>query len=224
MSWLPCERPSEPHNPRLRASRQRCGRSSGCRWKASGGGPCDVGRAITRALRSIAALGFVAPLSPNSRVLREARGRAQSTAVCRVEASLISRPVYAVSRCTTHARVKRVLGADDDSATASQYRLRGPGHCLRAPRATEFLPNQGASMTRSRFKTFLAAAALPLTALALAAVASGAEASSAPHGTLATARIANGSTVEVRASSRRGRCRRQRCPPATARSNAGVAC
>jgi predicted lipoprotein with Yx(FWY)xxD motif len=95
---------------------------------------------------------------------------------------------------------KSLLGADDDSATASQYRLRGPSHRLRAPRATEFLPNQGASMTRSRFKTFLAAAALPLTALALAVVASGAEASSAPHGTLATARIANGSTVEVRAS------------------------
>ena len=53
-------------------------------------------------------------------------------------------------------------------------------------------------MTRSRFKIFPAAAAIPLTALAVAAVASGAAASSATRGKPATARIANGSTVEVR--------------------------
>jgi predicted lipoprotein with Yx(FWY)xxD motif len=55
-------------------------------------------------------------------------------------------------------------------------------------------------MIRSRFKTFVAAAAIPVTALGLAATASGAAASSAAHGTPATARVANGSTVEVRAT------------------------
>jgi predicted lipoprotein with Yx(FWY)xxD motif len=54
-------------------------------------------------------------------------------------------------------------------------------------------------MTRSRFTTFLAGAAvIPLTALAVAAAASGATASSATHAKPATARAAKSSTVEVR--------------------------
>jgi predicted lipoprotein with Yx(FWY)xxD motif len=57
-------------------------------------------------------------------------------------------------------------------------------------------------MIRSRFKTFVAAAAIPVTALGLAASASasGAAASSATQGTPATARVASGSTVEARAT------------------------
>jgi predicted lipoprotein with Yx(FWY)xxD motif len=55
-------------------------------------------------------------------------------------------------------------------------------------------------MIRSRFKTFVAAAAIPVTALGLAAAASGAAASSATEGAPATARVASGSTVEVRAT------------------------
>jgi predicted lipoprotein with Yx(FWY)xxD motif len=55
-------------------------------------------------------------------------------------------------------------------------------------------------MIRSRFKTFVAAAAIPVTALGLAAAASGAAASSATQGAPATARVASGSTVEMRAT------------------------
>jgi predicted lipoprotein with Yx(FWY)xxD motif len=56
-------------------------------------------------------------------------------------------------------------------------------------------------MTRSRFTTFLAGAAVvPLTALPLASAPSAAIASSATHGTPATASIAK-STVEVRGTS-----------------------
>jgi predicted lipoprotein with Yx(FWY)xxD motif len=54
-------------------------------------------------------------------------------------------------------------------------------------------------MTRSRFTTFLAGAAvIPLAALAVAATASGATASPPTHGKPATARDAKSSTVEVR--------------------------
>jgi predicted lipoprotein with Yx(FWY)xxD motif len=55
-------------------------------------------------------------------------------------------------------------------------------------------------MTRSRLTTFIAAAAIALTTMALAATAGGAAASSATHGRPAPARVASGSTVEVRST------------------------